>query len=39
MHMGSGVLRGQKRVSDSLELELQALDSYPTWVLGTKLGS
>ena len=39
VHMAAGVHRGQKRVSGSLELEVQALESYSTWVLGTKLGS
>lgn len=34
-----GTLRGQKRVCDALELELQAVVSYPVWVLGTKLES
>lgn len=29
---------GQKRVSDSSELKLQVVLSYPTWVLGTKFG-
>jgi hypothetical protein len=30
---------GQKRASGSLELELQVVASYPTWVLGTRLRS
>ena len=31
--------RGQKRVSDLLELELQAVVNSPLWVLGTELWS
>lgn len=34
---GSGPHRGQKRVSQPLELELQKVAS-PLWVLGAKLG-
>lgn len=30
--------RHQKRASDPVELELQAIVSHPLWVLGTKLG-
>lgn len=37
--MSAGAHRGEKRVLDPLELDLQATVSYPTWVLGTKLGS
>jgi hypothetical protein len=33
----SSALRGPKRESDALELELWAVVSYLTWVLGTKL--
>ena len=29
----------QKRVSDSLKLELQAVVNHPMWVLGLELGS
>lgn len=32
-----GVLGSQKRLSDSLELDLQAVVSFLTWVLGVKL--
>jgi hypothetical protein len=31
--------RGQRRISDLLELELQAIVSCLMWVLGTELGS
>lgn len=31
--------RGQKRVSGAVELELQMVMNWPTWVLGTKLWS
>lgn len=40
LHMHVGTLRGQKRVSNSLELEFQAVGSHhvatgnPTWVIG-----
>lgn len=33
------VCGGQKRASDSLKPELQAVGSLPTWVLGIKLKS
>ena len=39
MHMCEGVHRSQKRVLDLLELELQAVVSCPTWILGTELRS
>lgn len=34
-----GAYRGQKMVSDSLQVELQAIVSHPVWVLGLKLRS
>lgn len=37
MCMLTSALRGQKRVSDALEMEIQVVASYLTWVLGTKL--
>lgn len=30
---------GQKKATDSLELELQEVGSHPVWALGTKRGS
>lgn len=33
----SGVPRGQKRVSDALQLELQMVVSCPLWVLETEI--
>lgn len=35
----TGAYRGQKRVSDIRELELQAVVSSPMWVLESKLRS
>lgn len=35
VHMGAIANRGQKRVTDHLELELQADVNLPTWMLGT----
>lgn len=32
-HMNADVCRGHEKVSDALELELQAAVSCPTWVL------
>lgn len=37
-HVFAGTFEGQKRASDSMELELQALVSHLTWVLKPKLG-
>lgn len=39
MYMSVDALRDQKKVLDSLELELQTVLSCLSWVLGTKLGS
>lgn len=39
VHVHLGAHGGQKRVSDSLELELQAILSHLTWVLGIKFQS
>lgn len=39
VHMNVGSLGDWKKVSDSLELELQVVVSCVTWVLGPKLGS
>lgn len=39
MLVNIGAFIGQKGVSDLLELELQVVGSYVTWVLGTKPGS
>lgn len=36
--MSTGTNINQKSLSDSLELELQAVVSYLSWVLGTELG-
>lgn len=38
-HIHAVGCRGQKRVLDALELELQAVVSCPLWVLGTTLRS
>lgn len=38
-HMCASACRDQKRVMDSLEIELQAVVTYPMWVLGTQLCS
>jgi hypothetical protein len=35
--MSAGALGGQKRASDSLELELQLVMSLLAWMLGTEL--
>lgn len=35
----AGAHRGQKRASNLLEVELQEVESRPSWVLGTKLES
>lgn len=37
--MLGGTHRGQRRVSDPLELELWVIVSQPMWVLGSKLKS
>lgn len=34
--MCGGAFKGQKRVSDTLDLDLQEVVSHPMWVLGTK---
>lgn len=39
MLVGIGAHRGQKMVSDVLELELQIVVSCLDWMLGTELGS
>lgn len=39
MHVSDSVVRGQKRVLDSLELVLQVVVSHLMWVLGIKLRS
>lgn len=39
MHLSVGAYRDQKRASESLELELQAIMSHPAWGLETELGS
>lgn len=38
VHMTAGTYRDEKRVLDSLELELQGIELL-TWVLGSELGS
>lgn len=38
VQVGTGAHRGQKRVLDSLELELWVFVRCRTWVLGTQLG-
>lgn len=38
VHMNVDACRGQKRVSDTLELDLQMVVSYLTQVLGTEFG-
>lgn len=38
-HVNAGAPRGQQEALDSLELELQAIVSRLTWVLGTELGT
>lgn len=39
MHYIHGsTLRDQERVSESVELEIGAIVSFPTWVLGTEPG-
>jgi hypothetical protein len=38
-HGHAGILGGHKRALGLLELELQVVASYPSWVMGTKLGS
>jgi hypothetical protein len=35
-HMQVCILRGQRRGSDPLELELQVVASLPVWMLATK---
>lgn len=35
----SGAHRNQRRISDSLDLELQVVVSHPLWALGSKPGS
>lgn len=39
VHMRSGDFRGQKKMSDTQELELQVVERCLTWVLGRKLRS
>lgn len=39
MHVSAKASGAQKRKLGSLELELQVVASYPTWVLGTRLRS
>lgn len=34
LHMSTGLLRGQYRALDPLEVEFQVAVSYPVWVLG-----
>lgn len=36
VHLCAGTHRGQERVEDTLEQELQAVLSHPTWVLETE---
>lgn len=38
-HVSVGTRGGQKKASDPLVLGLQAVESHPLWVLGTKLKS
>lgn len=35
-HVSAGAIGGQKRSLDPLELEFQAVMSFPVWVLGYK---
>ena len=37
MHMCMGASRGQKKLSDPLNLELQVIIGYLMWVLGIEL--
>lgn len=39
MYLTVSADRGQKRESDSMELELQVVVNVPTWMLGHKLRS
>lgn len=38
-HIGCNTSGGQKRAPDSLQMDLQVIDSSPRWVLGSELGS
>jgi hypothetical protein len=37
-HMCAGVLRNHKKISVPLEMELQAIMSYPVWLQGLNSG-
>lgn len=36
VHMSMGAIGGLKRVSNDLELDLQTIESYWTWMVGTE---